>query len=217
LTNPVEIVDVVMPKTRHRGHSFLRFRRRYLAFGAMAFAGAMTCMPTLPASAEAMQAEHVAPSQSVRVALVAEQPEIERAVFEISYFSVVQSPVGPSARLGKPFSAGHQGYDFLPGAGTPILNIADGVVTAVSEASGSLGVHVEIQHVIDGEVVTSTYSHMATGSMNLVLGQEVPRGTQVGLVGSTGASTGPHLHFQIINAAGTPINPLTWLNEHVNI
>jgi murein DD-endopeptidase MepM/ murein hydrolase activator NlpD len=103
----------------------------------------------------------------------------------------------------------------LPGANTPVLNIADGVVTAVSEASGSLGVHVEIQHVIDGEVVTSTYSHLAQGSMNLVLGQEVAAGTQVGLVGSTGASTGPHLHFQILNASGTPVNPLTWLNAHI--
>ncbi len=206
-----------MPETRHRGHSFLRFRRRYLALGAMAFAGAMTCMPTLPASAEALHAEYVAPGQAIYVTNLVAEPVVERAVYAITYFSVVQSPVGPSARLGKPFSAGHQGYDFLPGAGTPVLNIADGVVTAVGESSGSLGVHVEIQHVIDGETVTSTYSHLAAGSMNLVLGQEVARGTQVGLVGSTGASTGPHLHFQILNAAGTPINPLTWLNAHVNI
>jgi len=206
-----------MPEIRHRGASFLRFRRRYLYLGAMAFAGAMTCLPTLPASAEVVHAEQVVPGQALRVAALVEQPVVERATFDISYFSVVQSPVAPSARLGLPFSAGHQGYDFLPGANTPVLAIADGVVTAVGERSGSLGVHVEIQHVIDGEVVTSTYSHLATGSMTLVLGQEVSRGDQVGLVGSTGASTGPHLHFQIINAAGTPINPLTWLNAHVNI
>ena len=205
-----------MPATRHRGHSFLRFRRRYLAFGAMAFAGVMTCIPTLPASAEVVHAEMVVPGQALYVTTAVAETEVVRGSYEISYFSVVQSPVAPSARLGKPFSAGHQGYDFLPGANTPVLNIADGVVTAVGESSGSLGVHVEIQHIIDGEVVTSTYSHLATGSMNLVLGQEVERGTQVGLVGSTGASTGPHLHFQIINAAGTPINPLTWLNSHVN-
>lgn len=212
-----EIVDVVMPKTRHRGHSFLRFRRRYLALGAMAFAGAMTCMPTLPASAEVVHAELVVPGQVLRVTTAVEEPAVERAVYAISYYSVVQSPVGPNARLGKPFSGGHQGYDFLPGANTPVLNIADGVVSAVGERSGSLGVHVEIQHVIDGQVVTSTYSHLAAGSMNLVVGQVVPRGTQVGLVGSTGASTGPHLHFQIIDASGTPVNPLTWLNAHVNI
>ncbi len=206
-----------MPETRQRGASFLRIRRRYLYLGAMAFAGAMTCLPTLPASAEVVHAEQVVPGQALSVARLVDEPEVERASYAITYFSVVQSPVSPSARLGKPFSGGHQGYDFLPGANTPVLAIADGVVTAVDEASGSLGVHVEIQHVIDGEVVTSTYSHLATGSMTLALGQEVARGTQVGLVGSTGASTGPHLHFQILNSAGTPVNPLTWLNAHVNI
>jgi len=164
-----------------------------------------------------VHSEQVVPGQALHVAQLVEQPVVERATYAITYFSVVQSPVSPSARLGLPFSGGHQGYDFLPGANTPVLAIADGVVTAVGERSGSLGVHVEIQHVIDGEIVTSTYSHMALGSMNLVLGQEIALGTQVGLVGSTGASTGPHLHFQIINAAGTPINPLTWLNAHVNI
>jgi len=206
-----------MPEIHHRRASFLRVRRRYLYLGAMAFAGAMTCMPTLPASAEVVHAEQAVPSQALSVAQIVEEPVVERAVFNISYYSVVQSPVSSSARLGKPFSAGHQGYDFLPGANTPVLNIADGVVTAVGESSGSLGVHVEIQHVIDGQIVTSTYSHLAAGSMKLVLGQEVAIGTQVGLVGSTGASTGPHLHFQILDASGTPINPLTWLSAHVNI
>lgn len=206
-----------MPETRHRSDSFLRFRRRYLALGAMTFVGALTCLPTLPASAEVLHVELVVPSQALIVTAAVNEPTVERAVYAISYFSVVQSPVAPSARLGLPFSGGHQGYDFLPGASTPVLNVADGVVTAVGERSGSLGVHVEIQHVIDGETVTSTYSHMALGSMNFVVGQEVARGAQVGLVGSTGASTGPHLHFQIIDASGTPINPLTWLKAHVNI
>ena len=206
-----------MPETRNRSDNFLRFRRRYLALGAMVFVGTITWEPTLPASAEVLHVELVVPGQVLIVTSGVEEPTVERAVYGISYYSVVQSPVAPSARLGLPFSGGHQGYDFLPGASTPVLNIADGVVTAVGERSGSLGVHVEIQHVIDGEIVTSTYSHMALGSMNLVLGQEVAGGTQVGLVGSTGASTGPHLHFQIINASGTPVNPLTWLKAHVNI
>lgn len=182
----------------------------------MAFAGAMTCMPTLPASAEAVHAEAYVPGQVLSVAQGVEVQTVERASFGISYFTVVQAPLPPGARLGKPFSGGHQGYDFLPGAGVQILAISDGVVTNVSEPSGSLGVHVEIKHVVDGEIVYSTYSHMQAGSMNLSIGQEVARGTVVGLVGSTGASTGPHLHFQILLADGTPVNPLTWLSQHVN-
>jgi murein DD-endopeptidase MepM/ murein hydrolase activator NlpD len=205
-----------MPEIRHRGVGFLRFRRRYLAFGAMAFAGAMTCMPTLPASAEAVQAEAYVPGQVLLVAQSAEVQTVERASFGISYFSVVQAPLPPGARLGKPFSGGHQGYDFLPGAGVPILAIADGVVTSATNSDGSLGVHVEIEHVINGETITSTYSHMSYGSMNFSVGDTIARGQQVGTVGSTGASTGPHLHFQILLSDGTPINPLTWLSKHIN-
>jgi murein DD-endopeptidase MepM/ murein hydrolase activator NlpD len=98
-----------------------------------------------------------------------------------------------------------------------VLAIADGVVTQIGEPSGALGVHVVIQHTIDGETVFSTYSHMGLGTMHLALGQVVTRGEVVGNVGSTGESTGPHLHFQILDAGGTPINPLTWLDQHVNI
>lgn len=207
-----------MPKTRHRGQSFLRIRRRQLTLGAMAFAGIMTCIPTLPASAEVVHAtQEVVVGQDLAVPMIVAEEHPDRAVYEITYYSVVQSPLPPSARLGKPFSSGHQGYDFLPGAGVPVLAIADGVVTEATNSDGSLGVHVEIQHVIDGEVVTSTYSHMAMGSLNVSVGQTIARGTQVGLVGSTGHSTGPHLHFQILNSRGTPVNPLTWLQQHVNI
>ena len=210
--------DIVAPVSRHRGHSFLRFRRRYLALGAMAFAGVMTSMPTLPASAELIHEEEVVASiQQLRTGRGGALPEVARGAYVISYYSIVQSPLPPSTRLGKRFSAAHQGVDFLPGLGTPVLAIADGVVTQIGEPSGSLGVHVVIQHTIDGETVFSTYSHLGLGTMNLAVGQVVTRGDVVGNVGSTAESTGPHLHFQILDAGGTPINPLTWLTQHVNI
>ena len=205
-----------MPEIHYRRGTFLRFRRRYLAFGAMAFAGAMTCMPTLPASAEVVHAEVVMPGQALAVASGVEIETVQRADFSITEFTVVYSPVAPGARLGKPFSSGHLGNDFLPGAGTAVLAIADGVVVASTNSDGSLGVHVEIQHVIDGETIISTYSHMAMGSLNLKVGDTVVGGQQVGLVGSTGASTGPHLHFQILLADGTPISPVPWLAAHIN-
>jgi len=217
LPQPQHVADVVMPEIHHRRATFLRVRRHYLYLGAMAFAGAMTCIPALPASAEIVHVEAAMPGQVLAVAPTAELEVVERASYAISYFTVVQQPLPPGARLGKPFSAGHQGYDYLPGAGTPILSIADGVVIAATNDDGSLGVHIEIQHVIDGETIVSTYSHMAAGSLTLSVGDEVAVGQQVGTVGSTGASTGPHLHFQIINSAGTPINPLTWLKNHVNV
>lgn len=210
--------DIVAPASRHRGHSFLRFRRRYLALGAMAFAGVMTTMPTLPASAEIIHEEEVVASvQHLGLRIAVAPPEVARGEFAVSYYSIVQGPVAPGSRIGKRFSAGHQGVDFLPGLGTPVLAVADGVVVQIGEPSGALGVHVVIQHTIDGETVFSTYSHMGLGTMHLALGQTVARGDLVGNVGSTGESTGPHLHFQILDAGGTPINPLPWLEQHVNI
>ena len=210
--------DIVAPVSRHRGHSFLRFQRRYLALGAMAFAGVMTSMPTLPASAGVIHAEEVVASiQQLKTGQSVALPDAPRGTYAISYYSIVQSPVAPGTRIGKRFSGGHQGVDFLPGLGTPILAIADGVVTQIGEPSGALGIHVVIQHTIDGQTVFSTYSHMGAGTMPLSLGETVTQGEVVGNVGSTGESTGPHLHFQILDAGGTPLNPLSWLAQHVNV
>jgi len=102
-----------------------------------------------------------------------------------------------------------------PGEGTPIQVIADGVVTkAVASDAGGLGVYVYIDHVIDGETITSVYAHMLEGSLQLSVGQVVKVGDQVGNVGNTGTSTGAHLHFEI-HVNGVPIDPIPWLTSHV--
>jgi len=111
-------------------------------------------------------------------------------------------------------SAMHDGIDFLPGAGTPILSIADGVVITVT-SDGGLGNHVEVQHNIGGELITSLYAHMLDGSMQVSVGQRVTAGQQLGAVGSTGQSTGPHLHLEMYGADGVRFDGLAWLNAHV--
>jgi len=109
----------------------------------------------------------------------------------------------------------HQGLDFVPGAGTPIQSVADGVVTKVDGPSGALGNNVWIEHTIDGQKVTSVYAHMQTGSVEVTKGQTVSVGDIVGKVGSTGNSTGAHLHFEII-VGGVPIDPYPWLTSNAN-
>jgi murein DD-endopeptidase MepM/ murein hydrolase activator NlpD len=105
--------------------------------------------------------------------------------------------------------------DMNPGQGTPIQVVADGVVTvAQSSDNGGLGVYAEIEHVIDGQTVTSVYGHMLEGSLQLSEGQVVTVGQQVGNVGNTGTSTGAHLHFEI-HLDGAPIDPFAWLSAHV--
>ncbi len=111
-------------------------------------------------------------------------------------------------------SSYHQGLDFNPGAGTPIFAIADGIVIQ-SEFSGGFGQHAIIEHVINGQRVTSTYAHMTGGSSPLVVGEEVLVGDFVGTVGSTGTSTGAHLHFEI-RIDDIPIDPFAWLQANAS-
>ncbi|ROQ39405.1 murein DD-endopeptidase MepM/ murein hydrolase activator NlpD [Frondihabitans sp. PhB188] len=104
----------------------------------------------------------------------------------------------------------HEGLDFTPGAGTPIQIIADGTVSKVEQGGGALGYNVWIDHTINGVPVTSVYAHMVAGSIKVTLGEKVKVGQQVGNVGSTGNSTGAHLHFEI-HLNGVPVDPYPWL------
>lgn len=109
-------------------------------------------------------------------------------------------------------SSYHQGLDFNPGAGTPIFAIADGIVIK-AEHSGGFGNHAIIQHIINGQRVTSTYAHMTRDSSPLVVGEEIRVGDFVGTVGSTGVSTGAHLHFEI-RIDDIAIDPFAWLKAN---
>nr|RZI36432.1 Glycyl-glycine endopeptidase ALE-1 [Cryobacterium sp. SO1] len=115
-------------------------------------------------------------------------------------------------------SVNHGGQDFNPGIGAPIQAIADGVVSFTEDGEGSLGVHMIIEHMIDGKKVSSVYAHMVHGSMLLKTGDVVKVGQVIGKVGSTGMSTGPHLHFEIRlgGISGTKTDPLVWLYANTN-
>lgn len=119
---------------------------------------------------------------------------------------------GPRAAPCSGCSTSHDGVDFLAGNGTPIMSIADGVVVLATENGGGLGVNVEVQHNIDGRIITSSYAHMQFGSLAVVVGQRVSAGQQVGLLGSTGQSTGPHLHLEMFGADGVRFDGMAWLH-----
>ena len=118
-----------------------------------------------------------------------------------------------------PFGSGttfHHGMDFNPGEGAPIQIIADGVVSAVvQDAYGGLGYYVIVDHNVKGMKFQSVYGHMKAGSIQVRTGQRVSVTDIVGQVGSTGASTGAHLHFEI-RVDGSVIDPLDWLQKHTN-
>ncbi|WP_217182970.1 M23 family metallopeptidase [Streptomyces sp. AC495_CC817] len=121
--------------------------------------------------------------------------------------------VGMSSGYGPRWGRMHEGVDFVPGEGAPIQAIADGTVRIATEQGGGYGVTVYIDHVIDGQVITSHYSHMQYGSLRVTAGQTVKVGDVVGLTGNTGHSFGAHLHFELI-VNGSTIDPLPWLKAN---
>jgi murein DD-endopeptidase MepM/ murein hydrolase activator NlpD len=106
----------------------------------------------------------------------------------------------------------HRGTDFETGDGAPIYAVAAGVVT-VSELSGALGQHVEISHVVNGHAFTSVYGHMRANSEVMYVGETIVEGQPVGLTGTTGESTGPHLDFEI-DINGVPVDSFVWLKAN---
>ncbi|BDZ45617.1 M23 family metallopeptidase [Naasia aerilata] len=110
----------------------------------------------------------------------------------------------------------HRGVDFLPGRGAPIQSIAAGVVRYVEESDDGLGVHVIVDHRINGELVSSVYCHMEHGSVAVAVGQEVRTGQLIGTVGDTGFAFGPHLHFEIRLNGTENVDPVAWLTENAH-
>jgi len=109
-------------------------------------------------------------------------------------------------------SSQHQGVDFTPGTGTPIYAVADGVVTQ-STFGGAFGQHVLLDHVINGQKVQTLYAHMISGSSPLKEGDPIKVGDFIGLVGTTGASTGAHLHLEV-HLDGVAVDPFAWLEAN---
>ena len=99
----------------------------------------------------------------------------------------------------------HSGIDMACAQGTPIYATRAGKVTRASYQAGGAGNYVSINH-LDG--FASIYMHMTHYVVSA--GQTVSQGQLIGYVGSTGLSTGPHLHFGI-SYAGTYVNPLAYI------
>lgn len=99
------------------------------------------------------------------------------------------------------FTRFHSGVDFAAGWGSPIVASADGEVVRAGWAGG-YGRQVRIAH---GGGLQSSYSHMS--QMTVSAGAFVRRGELIGYVGSSGLSTGPHLHYEVLRG-GRPVNPL---------
>ena len=103
----------------------------------------------------------------------------------------------------------HHGIDYAAPAGTPVHAVADGTVTFRGWDKGGGGNTLKIKHA--GNMETG-YLHLKSFAKGIAVGTRVSQGQLIGYVGSTGASTGPHLDFRI-KKNGTPIDPLKMPQE----
>ncbi len=121
----------------------------------------------------------------------------------------VTQPFGPTSLALEPplgfYPHFHTGIDMAAPLGTPVLAAADGVVVAVAHTRIGYGNYVILAH---GGGIDTLYAHLLETEVNI--GDKVTRGQRIGLEGSTGLSTGPHLHFELrIN--DQVVDPMTYL------
>jgi hypothetical protein len=120
--------------------------------------------------------------------------------------------VSPFGLRKLPWEAGgrlHEGVDIAADNGVPVLAAADGVVVAAG-SSDSYGRYVEVQH---AEGLKSFYAHLGAIDAGVAPGLQVKLGQPLATIGSSGSSTGPHLHFEIRDAKDRPLNPQYFLDR----
>lgn len=144
-------------------------------------------------------------------------------------------PVPNSSEITQEYSAEHKAIDIAASSGSPVYAAEDGTVSYVQIWDGSYdttgmmsyGHMIQIEHP-DGN--TTLYAHLS--EINVQQGEKVVRGQRIGRVGSTGNSTGPHLHFEVMSETGKKENPepvleygvstllddytWSWVNQYLN-
>lgn len=100
----------------------------------------------------------------------------------------------------------HKGVDLAAPSGTPVYATADGIVGRADWYS-SYGLYVQIEH---GAELETRYAHLS--QIAVAAGERVRKGDLIGYVGTTGRSTGPHLHYEV-RVAGDAVNPMPYMVE----
>jgi murein DD-endopeptidase MepM/ murein hydrolase activator NlpD len=133
------------------------------------------------------------------IAVPSDKP-VQASVTMMSPFGYRSDPFNHRAAM-------HPGIDLSGAYGTPIYATADGTVLRAGWNSGGYGNLVEIDH---GRGITTRYGHMS--AIVVSAGQHITRGQQVGRMGSTGRSTGNHLHYEV-RIDGRAVNPIPFMKS----
>lgn len=182
-----------------------------LSVGLIAAVGvASATQAAVPATIEKLVQTALARFEPARAAVAPAPPPVKTDVtfadplpgFSVdSPFGLRQLPWEDHARL-------HAGIDIAAPLGTPVGAARDGFVTGTGTKAG-YGQFVEITHP-DG--MTSFYAHLSAPASDIVVGEAVTAGQTLGYVGSTGDSTGPHLHLEM-RAGGKVLNPARFIGQ----
>lgn len=148
---------------------------------------------------------------SNRIDLLSQKWEEKKAVLKImpTILPAKGIPTAGFGVRGNPFGPGsefHTGIDISCPSGRPVYASADGIVVEANY-SGGLGKCITLFH---GLGLSTKYGHLS--KIVVKEGQKIKRGTLIGYTGSTGRSTGPHLHYEVL-LNGKPVNPLEYIQE----
>ncbi len=124
-----------------------------------------------------------------------------REVRKIATKSTYAFPVPDSIGISQHYHALHHGIDIRAHLGSPVISVANGVIVEITEQKFGYGKHIRIAH---AGTVSSLYAHLS--KIEVEVGQKVEKGQVIGRIGSTGWSTGNHLHFELSEAMRT-VNP----------
>ncbi|NLU83014.1 M23 family metallopeptidase [Rhodococcus sp. HNM0569] len=183
---------------------------RYRNYEPVAESILITLTTTTTAGTDASGGDAVVPAAQTTTA------GTSRVVFPMPEGTwVLTSEYGPRVHPITGEDSFHTGTDFAAPDGTPLLAAADGTVT-VAEFSGGYGGLIVIKHQIDGATMATAYAHMWEHGIHVQVGDQVTAGQHIGDTGSSGNSTGPHLHFEVRlgGTDGEHTDPAAWLNAH---
>lgn len=154
------------------------------------------------------EGDHAEPTDEERQELIdscaaAKQGDTVRTLDEALTFTL-QNPMPDYEQVSATFADTHTGVDLAAPEGTAVLAPADGMVTECSY-NGDDGYYLVLLHgEVDGVTWKTRYTHLST--VNVQVGQGVAQGYPIANCGSTGASTGPHLHWEVLKD-GEPVDP----------
>jgi len=183
------------------------------AIGAAAALVAITAAEAaLPGKTARLTAASLKPAVIAVVPAVAETPAPPPALIAFAEPVPGYAVVSPFGLRKLPWEEGgrlHEGVDISAPTGVAVLAAADGVVIAAG-SSDSYGRYVEVEH---AEGLKSFYAHLGAIGKGVAAGLAVTAGTPIGAIGSSGTSTGPHLHFEIRDTRDRPLNPKYFLEQ----